>query len=80
MPRAFEGIPGENEGIARRLAGNVVEVATGYGSRDDIPKMNFDRHKVETWEYQKGAFVKKSEVNVPHLLKSREWKSHYEPF
>lgn len=65
---------GENEGTARRLPDNRVEVATGFGSRKGLAHLNYDRHTVTAYIYKEGEFVKDSSKVVPHLLQSKAWK------
>ena len=68
---------GENEGIARHLGGDKVELAIGFGSRNEILRMNFDRHHLQVWEFKKGEFHKIFEKKVPHILKNSGWKKYF---
>lgn len=68
---------GENEGIARRIASTRVEVGTAFGSRSDLSRIEYDRHRLETFEFSEGKFKKTDSVEIPHLLKSPEWKKYY---
>lgn len=72
--RKFDGVA---EGIARRLTGSTVEVGYGFASKDGLGHLEYDRHHLETWEYQKGSFVKISEKDVPHILQKPSWTSYY---
>jgi len=72
--KKFEG---QAEGIARRLADGKIEVGYGTTDKDGVGHLGYDRHRIETWEYKNGDFVKISERNVPHLLIGNEWKQYY---
>lgn len=72
--KKFEGL---NEGIARRLGGNTVELGQGFGSRPTLAHLDYDRHRLEIWEYEAGDFHKSSEKQVEHLLKSDAWIAYY---
>lgn len=67
---------GENEGIARRLSDGRVEVAAGFGSKPGLSHFLYDKHRLETWAYQKGKriFVKVASKEIPHLLRSKDWE------
>ncbi len=70
----FEGLA---EGIARRLPSGKIEVAESYSSTGSGAHLEFDRHRIETWEYKDGKFVKISERTVPHILLDDNWQNYY---
>lgn len=71
--KQFEG---PAEGIAKRLKDGKIQVAEGFSDKS-VGHMGFDQHRLETWEYKNGDFVKISEKNIPHILRSDEWKKYY---
>lgn len=72
--KRFEG---EAEGIARRLANNRVEVGYGFSDKSG-GHLYFDQHHFEIFEYKNGGFVKTSERNEPHILRSDSWHKYYD--
>ena len=65
---------GPTEGIARRLSDGSIEVARGFG---DGGHLAYDKHQGEVYKYNKGEFKKISERDIPHILRSSEWKKYY---
>ncbi|HTL71575.1 MAG TPA: hypothetical protein VL404_09830 [Candidatus Eisenbacteria bacterium] len=74
LVRRFQG---EFEGIARRLDTGEVEEAAGTGSKRGLAHLEFDQHRIDTWEFKGGSFSKKSRRFVDHILKSDDWKKYY---
>ncbi len=70
----FKRFHGDSEGYARRVGGSRVEVARGFGSTSALAHLEYDRHRIETWEFADGRFEKRSEKIVEHLLKGKAWK------
>ena len=75
--KLFKQFRGENEGVARRLPGNRVEVGRAYGSHPDFARRDYDKHTFDIYEFQKGAFKKTRSYDSPHILRSKEWKRYY---
>ncbi len=72
--RKFTGM---DEGIARRIVGNKIQVGTGFTDNSAIGHMGYNKHRMETWKYKNGNFVKTSKKIVPHILWSNEWQKYY---
>ena len=75
-PVLFKEFRGANDGVARRVDDNRVEVATGFGSHVGLSPMEYDKHRLETFEFRDGQFVKTGESEVSHLLKGPDWKRY----
>ena len=73
----FKRFEGHAEGIARRVADGTIEVAEGFAQHEGTGHLGFDRHHIETFVFQDGAFVKTAERDVPHLLWGEDWRSYY---
>jgi len=73
----FKKFTGNAEGIARRLDGNMVEVARGFTDKGGVGHLGYDKHHFEIWRYEDGNFKKISERDIPHILRSNEWKKYY---
>jgi len=71
--KRFEG---EAEGIARRLPDNKVEVGYGFSDKPG-GHLYFDQYHFDIFEYKNGDFVKASERNEPHILRSDSWHKYY---
>jgi hypothetical protein len=67
----------ENEGVARRLEGNRIELGSAFGSRADFSRREFDKYHFKVFEFKEGKFKKVDAYDLPHILKSKEWKKYY---
>ncbi len=72
-PVLFKKFTGREQGIARHLKGNTIEVAAG------IPPKNGDAEQehFETWVYRDGEFKKITEWNVPQVISTDAWRPYY---
>lgn len=73
----FKRLEGLREGIARRLKDGRVETAEGFAESSNKGHLGYDKHRIKTWEYKRGKFIKVSEKVAPHILHSAEWKRYY---
>ena len=73
----FKKFTGSPEGIARRLEDGKIEVAEGFTNKEATGHLGYDQHHFEIFEYKNGEFVKVSEKDLPHILRSEAWKDYY---
>jgi len=73
----FKRFEGNAEGIARRLKSGLIEVGEGFTNKEATGHLGYDQIRIQTFEYKKGAFVKVSEKNIPHILWSKDWSKYY---
>lgn len=73
LMRRFKAEP---EGIARRLPDGNVQIAVSKPSNDHFPRMQYDLHHLEVWEYGDKGFKKISEEDRPLILRTPAWKDY----
>lgn len=70
--RRFEG---PWEGLAMRTGERAVRTAAGFAGRRGLSHLEFDRHRIENWEWSDEEWKKTGESDSPHFLRSKEWKT-----
>jgi hypothetical protein len=66
-----------DDGLARRLEDDRVELGTAFCSQKIKSRFNNDQHHLETWQYKNGNFEKIYEKDVPLIFKSHDWKNYF---
>lgn len=73
----FKEFKQDNEGVARRLDQNRVQIGHGFGSKPNLSHMSYDQYHLEILEFSDGSFHKVTEENRTHILRNKEWKKYY---